>query len=208
MPEEDHLFYSILFRCGIYKGSKIGSERKVNILLNWRPPNTDSCSPASPRSPCQFSQAWPGLRTTFNEIKRWFSQCLLHMPLDFHTACQLGGECVREKWILASLSWTMNNSREDNGATKVQLDLREPTKPWRCVLAMVSWGIQGSSYSKLSLISWQFFNLSSLGDCLLFNLVCFNLVCSINPKSFALPPFSPEHQPWIVFPPGSSHPGT
>lgn len=38
----------------------------------------------------------------------------------------------------------MNNSWEDNGAMKVKLDLREPTKPWRCVLAVVSWGIQGS----------------------------------------------------------------
>lgn len=51
------------------------------------------------------------------------------MPLYFHTDCQLGGEYVRQEWTLASLSWTINNSREDNGATKVKLDLREPAKP-------------------------------------------------------------------------------
>lgn len=113
-------------------------------------PNTDSCSPASPRSPCQLSQAWPGLRTTCKEIKRWFSQCLLHVPLDFHTAWQLSGECVGQELILVSLSWTMNNAAEGSGVMKVKLDLREPTKPKRCVPAMVIRGIQGSGYSKLS----------------------------------------------------------
>lgn len=46
VPEEDRLFYSILFRCGIYKGSKIGSERKANILLNWRPPQHRQLQPS------------------------------------------------------------------------------------------------------------------------------------------------------------------
>lgn len=69
------------------------------------------------------------------------------------------------EWILASFSWTMNNSREDNSAMRVKLDLRELIKPQRCVLAMVS--ILGSGYSKLSLTIWQFFNFSILEDCLL-----------------------------------------
>lgn len=44
--EEDHLFYSILFRCGIYKGSKIGSERKAHILLYWRLPQNRQLQPS------------------------------------------------------------------------------------------------------------------------------------------------------------------
>lgn len=44
--EEDRLFYSILFRCGIYKGFKIGSERKAHILLNWRLPQNRQLQPS------------------------------------------------------------------------------------------------------------------------------------------------------------------
>lgn len=44
--EEDNLFYSILFRCGIYKSSKIGSKRKANILLNWRLPQNRQLQPS------------------------------------------------------------------------------------------------------------------------------------------------------------------
>lgn len=44
--EVDHLFYSILFRCGIYKSSKTGSERKANILLNWRLPQNRQLQPS------------------------------------------------------------------------------------------------------------------------------------------------------------------
>lgn len=126
------------------KAPKLAARERQIFCWTGDRPSTDSCSPASPQSPCQFSQAWPGLRTTFNEIKRWFSQCLLRMPL----YCLSPGWWVCETGrLLASLRWTMNNSREENGATKVKLD---SSKALEMHPSMVFWGIQGSGYSKLS----------------------------------------------------------
>lgn len=60
VPKEDHLFYSILFRCGIYKGSRIGSKRKANILLNRRPPQRRQLQPSlsSFSLPALSSMTW------------------------------------------------------------------------------------------------------------------------------------------------------
>lgn len=168
MPEEDHLFYSILFRCGIYKGSEIGSEGKANILLNWRPPqhrqlqlSLSSFSlpvslkhdlvlgPPSMRSKGDFPSACSTCHFTFT------------LPVDWVASLWDRNEFwppLVEPWMTPG---------EDKGAMKVKIDLREPAKPQRYILVMVSWSIQGSGWSKLFLISWQFFTFSSLRDCLL-----------------------------------------
>ncbi|OPJ75094.1 hypothetical protein AV530_018548 [Patagioenas fasciata monilis] len=47
-------------RCGIYKGSRIGSKRKANILLNWRPPQHRQLQPSlsSFSLPALSSMTW------------------------------------------------------------------------------------------------------------------------------------------------------
>lgn len=147
--EVDHLFYSILFRCGIYKGSKTGNERKAIILLNWRLPQNRQLQPSLSLFflPVLSSMTW------FGDHLQWDQKVIFPVLAPHATSLShhlSAGWQARQEWILASLTWTMNSSRKDNDAVKVKLDLREPTKPWRCVLAVVSWGIQGNGYSKLS----------------------------------------------------------
>lgn len=126
--EEDNLFYSILFRCGIYKGSKIGSKRKAHILLNWRLPQNRQLQ----SSLSLFSQPVLSSMTWFEDHLQWDQKVIFPVLAPHATSLShylSAGWEVRQEWILASPNWTMNISRKGNNAVKVKLDLREPAKP-------------------------------------------------------------------------------